>query len=149
MTQAHIFFCQGHEVTSVTDAGAFVTKCQNLIRGGIASEEEISATCTSCLTWDDEQKEEEDLVPKKKTGHTRKPTGRPQYRPHRSKEYVTKESLTFAAKAVMAAVEWYNRGGENQFTEEMLDQVNLAQRFCAEILLSHGRAVGTVGKDDD
>ena len=139
--------CQGHDVIATTGAGSAVTKCENLIKEAVLIEGG-DVICDACLTWD-QPKEEPLAPPKKRTGSVRKPTGRPQNRPHRSKQYVTQESLTFAGKAIMAAVEWYNRGGEQQFTQEMLDQVNLCQRFCAEILQSHGRPVGSVGGSDD
>ena len=143
----------GHIVVLTIESGGavsgVVTQCENLVRGsGIEPKEGVLVTCRACLDWHT-PKEAPPAPPKKRTSSTRTPTGRPRYRPHRSKQYLTQESLTFAAKAIMAAVEWYNRGGENQFTGEMLDQVNMAQRFCAEILVNHGRSVGTVEGSDD
>lgn len=131
-----------HELTEVTEGGNFLTKCQNLIlvgRGKLIENNLI--TCQACL----KPEEPEPLPPPPRvaqSAHARRksgrPTGRPQWRPERNQNKEDRDRLRYAMTAIVAATEWYNRGGEGQFAKEMLDQAHLGYRFLAELLAHHG-----------
>lgn len=119
-----------HAIEERTDSGQFLTKCGDLIAGNFAifSNEGGVVDCPGCLS----------PVAKPLTPP---PTGRVpiQYRPPKNAHREMGEVLRFAHKEIVAAMEWLERGAEEQFLKTALDRVHLAYRFLQEPLVAHKR----------
>lgn len=61
------------------------------------------------------------------------------HRPGRDSLREARENLQHAHKAVVAALEWLQRGDDLQFVEQVLDQTHLGYRFLGELLVKHHR----------
>jgi hypothetical protein len=124
-----------HEVTEVTDSGNYVTKCQKLIMAEMVAEvfTDTAVSCKDCI----EPQVEVAVVARPRK--PRPPNAKPQWRTARNRHAEMVQGLKFAHKAIVAALEWAERGENLQFIEESLDQSHLGYRFLKEILIDHRR----------
>lgn len=120
-----------HSLDAQTDAGDFMTTCGEIIHKNFAivtTESTVEPDCPGCVT----------PVTKPLVGPS---TGRAatQYRRPKNAHREIGETLRFAHKEVVAAMEWNNRGGERQFLDNALARAALAYRFLREMLLENKR----------
>jgi len=128
-----------HEVLEVTADDNFLTKCSRLIlRGRSRVTEDDLVSCSDCSHPKVEEAPKPKAPPRPKP--ERKPTVRQVWgRKSRTSRRDMSDNLQFALREVIAAIEWNERGEENQFVDNALDRTNLAYRFLGEILNNHGR----------
>lgn len=124
-----------HEVTDITDSGNYVTKCENLLVKEQIEEvlliEECAVSCKRCI--------EPPVAVVPKPRRVRATSGKPQWRVARNVRVESIQGVRFSHKAIVAALEWFDRGEADQFTEQALDQIHLAYRFLKEILITYKR----------
>lgn len=124
-TGRHIKGGDRHEIADATEEGNFLTKCGKLLMGRetVVAVSELP-DCPGCASPEVEQQ------------LTAPSTGRPirQYRRPKNQRRETTESLQFAHKAIVASLEWVQRGEDLQFLPQALDQAKLGYRFLKEVL---------------
>lgn len=122
-----------HEVAEVTESGNYLTACSSFGDAGETQEIVVGvADCPGCVA----PVAQELLAPRRTAPRA---SAKPQWRQARNLHQETVQSIRFAHKAIVGALEWLERGAENQFTAQALDQVNLAYRFLRETLVTNGR----------
>lgn len=126
--------CKFHTIVDEISVGRYTTVCQQLLNGTTVELVMVGdVVCDKCL-------HPETLVQTVAAAPRKRATGRrPQWRPSRDRVREARETLQHAHRALVAAIEWGNRGEESQFEDNVLDQAHLAYRFLGELLVKHKR----------
>lgn len=118
-----------HEVTQSLEDMKHVTTCQRIVVG-VAMEGVVNPSCERCC--------QPALLVTEVPARPRKRSPNA-HRPARDSVREARDGLQHAHKAVVAALEWFQRGDDMQFMSQTLDQAHLAYRFIEEILVKHRR----------
>lgn len=123
-----------HDVVEETVAGNYLTACSTFMDKAMTSivSEDVSVDCPDCQA----PVAQVLVAPSSMKPRT---SLKPQWRTARNLHNETTQSLKFAHKAVVGAMEWHERGEPGQFLPQTLDQTHMAFRFLKEILVTHGR----------
>lgn len=129
-----------HEVVETVPEG-YKGKCGLLVLNGRAKLRDNGISdCAGCRGEVPEPaKPRTPAKPHAPHGTVRAATGRPWGRVARDLQKETVVGYQHAHKAVVAALEWSQRGADGQFVNEALDQANMAYRFLQELLVANGR----------
>lgn len=79
----------------------------------------------------------------------RKSYGNPAHRTRKGAGLRAQDNLQHAHREVVAALEWLQRGGPEQFLQSALDRAHLGYRFLHELLVEHGRIEMSADLEDE